>query len=151
MIVNNSNIFGFRMGDATAYLAFYIVIPIVVTYISLGVLSPDAVSGAYCYMTILVSVLNGIYDAGNRWNVGTRCKRNTKLFVICLSNSIVAVYCLCIIFCVLIMHRLGSRYDWILLAYLGTCFVAIWDIAASFLKDMSLQDTIMEKGIGGGK
>lgn len=49
------------------------------------------------------------------------------------------------------MHKLGSRYDGILLAYLGTCFVAVWDIAAAFLKDMSLKDAVMEGGIGGGK
>lgn len=145
----NSNIFNFRIGDATAYLVFYIVIPVVVTYITLRVLSTDMVSGVYCYVTILVSILNGIYDAANRWNVGIKGIRNTKIFVIYLSNGVVGIYCLYIIFYMLIMHEMGPRPDMILFAYLGTCFVAIWDAASAFVKDMSLKDAVTDQGTGG--
>ncbi len=145
----NSNIFSFKLGDATAYLIFYIVILVMVTYISLRVQSADIVSRTYCYVTILISVLNGIYDAANRWKRGIKCRCNTKLFVIFLSNGIIILYCLYIIFYVLIIHKIGYRFDAILLAYLGTCSVAIWDAAAVFLKDMSLKDAIRNNGIGG--
>ena len=133
----NSNIFSFKLGDATAYLIFYIVIPVMVTYISLRVQSADIVSRTY------------FYDAANRWKRGIKCRCNTKLFVIFLSNGIIILYCLYIIFYVLIIHKIGYRFDAILLAYLGTCSVAIWDAAAVFLKDMSLKDAIRNNGIGG--
>lgn len=60
------NIFGFKKLDGAAYLAFYILIPVIVTIASLNVLSSESIAMAYCYMTILISSLNSIYDAGNR-------------------------------------------------------------------------------------
>jgi len=130
------------MGDATAYMVFYVVIPIIITFISLRVLTTDLVSGIYCYVTILVSVLNGIYDGANRWRSGIRSRRNAKIFAIWIFNGIVAVYCIYVILSVLIIKKTDCRNDYILLSYIGTCFVAIWDFVASFLKGVTLKKEI---------
>lgn len=137
-----NNIFDSRMGDATAYMVFYIVIPVLITLFSLHVFPTDLVSGVYCYVTILVSALNGIYDGANRWRSGIKSRRNAKIFAILVFNGIVAVYCLYVIFSVLIMNKMDCRNDCILFFYGGTCFIAIWDFVASFLKDMTLKKEI---------
>lgn len=137
-----NNIFDSRMGDATAYLAFYVVIPVLITFVSLRVFPTDLVSGVYCYVTILVSVLNGIYDGANRWRSGIKSRRNAKILAILIFNGIVAVYCLYVFFSVLIMHKMECRNDFILLVYMGTCVVATWDFVASFLKDVTLKKEI---------
>jgi len=138
----SNNIFNSRRGDATAYLVFYVVIPIIITVISLHIFPTDLISGVYCYVTILVSVLNGIYDGANRWYSGVKSRRNAKILVILVSNGIVSIYCLYVIFSVLIMKKMDCRNDFILFFYGGTCVVAGWDIIASFLKDVTLKREI---------
>ncbi len=141
MSVTN-NIFDSRRGDATAYLFFYVVIPVIITFISLHVFPTDLVSGVYCYVTILVSVLNGIYDGANRWHSGIKSRRNAKIFAILVSNGIIAVYCFYVIFSVLIIKNMDCRSDFILFFYGITCAVAGWDFVASFLKDVTLKKEI---------
>ena len=58
-----SNIFYYRKGDGAAYLVFYIFIPVVVTAVSLLAFPENNISMVYCYVTILVSALNSIYDS----------------------------------------------------------------------------------------
>lgn len=137
-----NNIFNSKMGDATAYLVFYVIIPILITFMSLRVFPTDLVSGVYCYVTILVSLLNGIYDGANRWCSGVKSRRNAKILAIFIFNGIVAVYCLYIIFSVLIMEKMDCRNDCILFFYVGTCLVAGWDFVVSFLKDVTLSKEI---------
>lgn len=86
------NLFRLSMGDATAYLVFYLIIPISITWYGLRALpsnlpalpefsAPVALSAtiglsdttkfsatavAYCYLSIFISGLNGIYDGANR-------------------------------------------------------------------------------------
>ena len=136
----NNNIFEGRIGDATAYFAFYVVIPIVITTVSLSVPSTEPISNIYCFVTILVSIFNGIYDAGNRWRPNERSRRNLKLSIIMLSKSLIAIYCLYVIFAALITQELPKRWDYAFFAYLGTCVVAIWDLGASFWKNVSWTD-----------
>lgn len=138
----SDNIFDSRMGDATAYLVFYVVIPVVITFVSLRVFPTDLTSGVYCYVTILVNVLNGIYDGSGRWLSGTKSRRNAKIFAIFIFDGIVAVYCLYVVFSVLIMNKIDCRNDCILFSYVGTCCVASWDFVASFLKDVTLKKEI---------
>lgn len=137
-----NNIFDSRVGDATGYLAFYVVIPVLITVMSLRVFPTKLVSGVYCYVTIFVNVLNGIYDGANRWRSGIKCRRNAKILAILFFDGIVAVYCLYVIFSVLIMNNMDCRNDCILFVYVGTCFIAIWDFVASFLKDVTLKKEI---------
>ena len=137
-----NNIFDSRMGDAAAYMVFYIVLPVLITFFSLDAFPTDLVAGVYCYVTILVSALNGIYDGANRWRSGIKSRRNAKILAILIFNGIIAVYCLYIIFSVLIMKKMDCRNDCILFFYGGTCFVAIWDFIASFLKDVTLKKEI---------
>ena len=138
----NNNIFNRKIGDSTAYLIFYVIIPVLVTYLSLKVFPSDLTSGVYCYVTILVSILNSMYDGAGRWRSGTKSRRNAKILVIWLSDGVVGIYCLYVIFSVLIVHNINCRQDWILLAYGGAVLVALWDMGVSFLKDITLKKEI---------
>ena len=51
-----------------------------------------------------------------------------------------AIYCLYVIFAALITQELPKRWDYAFFAYLGTCVVAIWDLGASFWKNVSWTD-----------
>lgn len=135
------NIFKYKKGDAIAYITLYIIIPVVVTIISLSVLEKDDVSIIYCYMTILISALNGMYDGANRWNSNEKTMLNTKIFIILVSNIIVSVYCFCIIMYVLISKNI-VRWDWILLSYFLVVIVSLFDAVGCFAKDMALLDCI---------
>lgn len=138
----NNNIFNFKIEDATAYFVFYVVIPIIVTYISLKVFPSDITSGVYCYVTILVSILNSMYDGAGRWRSGTKSRRNAKIFAIWVCDAIVGVYCLYVIFSVLIMNNMNCRQDWILFTYGGAVSVVLWDMGTSFLQNITLKKEI---------
>jgi len=133
-----NNVFSFRKGDAIAYLVFYILIPILVTVISLVNFPSNDIAAAYCYVTILVSALNSIYDAGNRWDNGVKTLKNTKLFVMGLGYTIVAVYAAYVVFYVLIAKTM-VRCDWWLITYFLGVIVAMFDFAACFLAEMSFK------------
>lgn len=135
------NIFDYKKFDGVAYLVFYILIPVIVTVVSLEVLSTEDIAVAYCYMTIMISSLNCIYDAGNRWNSGNKSIRNTKIFLMCISNVIICAYCFCVIMYILIGLDIEKMYrcDWILLTYFVVIAIAIYDIVGCFAKDMALK------------
>lgn len=139
--MSNHNIFDSKNTDAALYLVFYLFFPIAITAISLWTFPDNVVSGIYCYVTILVSALNGIYDATNRWNGAVKSIRNTKVFIIFLSNGIVAAYCICVILFALLQNRI-CRCDWLLLAYMGTCVVSIVDFSAAISKNIALREEI---------
>lgn len=136
----HNNIFEGRIGDSAAYFAFYVVIPILITIVSLNARSTELIADVYCFVTILVSVFNGIYDAGNRWHGNEKSRRNLKLALIMLFNSVVAIYCLYVIFLALIAHDISLRCDLILLSYSGTCIIAVWDLGKSFLNGIALKN-----------
>ena len=138
---SKDNIFSFRKGDAVAYLAFYIIIPVMITAISISHFPANDIAAVYCYVTILVSVLNSTYDAGNRWISGRRCRNNTKLFIMMLSCVFVAIYALVVIFGVLIAEKV-YRFDWLLLCYVPVILIAIFDIAGCFIVDMVLKEYV---------
>ena len=126
-----------------------VLIPVIVTVVSLNVLSTEDTAIAYCYMTILISSLNGIYDAGNRWDSGNKSTRNTKIFLIIVFNIVISAYCFWVIMQILIGQGLYVvyRWDWILLLYFFVIAIALSDIVGCFASDMALRDCI-EKGDG---
>ena len=131
-----------KKGDGIAYLAFYIIIPIIITAISLVTFPVnDNVSAIYCYITILISALNCIYDAANRWE-DKKSIRNTKLLVILLMTSIVVIYCLVVIIYILIANSTACRYDGILCVYFISVIVSFLDIGACFIKDIEIKKLV---------
>lgn len=137
-----NNIFTFKKGDGVAYLILYILIPVTITAVSLSVLPKDSISIIYCYITILINALNSMYDVSNRWNSGKKTVNNSKLFIILLSDLVVAGYCGYVVLNILISKNIGCRVDWIFLVYFFTVVVAIVDIGACFAYDMALRDCV---------
>ena len=135
----NDNMFGFRKGDGAAYLAFYIIIPVIITGVSLFSFPDDNIAAIYCYVTILVSALNCIYDAGNRWIAGTKAIKNTKLYLVMLSATVIAVYCMYVIISMLITKNTVCRCDYCFFAYGIAIIIALIDIVTCFSADMALK------------
>lgn len=131
----NGNMFAFRKGDGAAYCVFYIVIPVAITCISLTAFPKDDVQAVYCYVTILVSAFNCIYDAANRWRSGVKTFKNSKLFLVIVSTSVVAAYCIVVILSMLITEDTSCRSDGWLLAYIVASIIAFGDIVACFARD----------------
>lgn len=136
------NIFEFKKGDGIAYVVLYIIIPVVVTAVSLSALPEDDTSIMYCYVTILISALNGMYDGANRWQSSQRTVRNTKIFIIFISNIVVSIYCFVIIMCILITKSINYRQDKILLVYFGAVIVSLYDAVSCFASEMALRSYI---------
>lgn len=132
----SENIFNLKKGDGTAYLVFYIIVPVIVTLISLNTLPENGSAVVYSYTTILISAMNCIYDAGNRWS-GQKGVRNIKLGLIILSSGIIVVYCISIIFLMLATNNTSFRFDWIFLVYILTIIVGVMDVVCCFTADMA--------------
>lgn len=131
------NIFGFKKGDGIAYLALYVIIPVAITVINLSMFPLSDLAGVYFYVTILVSALNCIYDAWNRWIPGKRVLKNTKLFLMMLFTGIVAAYCLVVILYTLITQNGLYRHDWILLGYIVVIIISAVDSFNCFSVEMA--------------
>ncbi|MBR3601476.1 MAG: hypothetical protein IKL49_04035 [Lachnospiraceae bacterium] len=141
-ILLKNNIFNMKKGDGIAYLVFYIIIPVTITAVSLVAFPEnDNISAIYCYISILISALNCIYDGANRWEE-QKSIRNTKLFFMLFMTSIVATYCLVVIICIMITQTTACRCDWILCVYFGTVLVSFLDIGACFVKDIELKKLV---------
>lgn len=136
------NIFGFKKADGVAYLVFYVGIPVAMTLINLSIFPADDLSGLYFYVTILVSALNCIYDAGNRWVPGKRALKNTKLFWMMFFTGIVAVYCAVVILRTLIEHNGLYRCDCFLLAYIVVVVISAVDSFNCFSVEMAWGDCV---------
>lgn len=129
------NIFAFKKGDGAAYSIFYILIPIAITYISLNVSSGNNIQAVYCYVTILVSAFNCIYDAANRWCSGKKTIKNSKLLLVIASTAVVAAYCIVVIFSMLITSTTAFRHDVWLLTYFFAAAVSFGDCITCFATD----------------
>ena len=139
------SIFDFKKGDGAAYIVFYVMIPVIVTIISLKALPGDDISIIYCYMTILISAFNSIYDSANRWNSEKKSLKNVKIFAIIFSNVCVVAYCIYVILYILIAKDTTCRLDWVLLVYLIAIAVAVFDAFSCFARDMALQACIKKE------
>lgn len=131
------NIYNFNNLDSFLYFVLYIVIPVIITSASLNALNNDGIAVVYCYITILISALNGIYDSINRWNSGIRSIRNTKLFIIIASNTVIGIYCTYVILNILINPNWNCRMDYILLVYFFTIVISLSDVCACVSKEIS--------------
>ena len=141
-----ANIFKFKKGDAIGYFVFYIIIPIIITTVSLiQNHKGNPIDSVYCYMTILISALNAIYDGGNRWTV-KKSPQNIKIFIIFLSNIVVSIYCAVMIFIKIVLSdKFLVQADQVLFSYMGSVIIALIDIIACFTKDMALEECIKEE------
>ena len=138
----NNNIFKHRKGDSIAYFFLYIVIPIIITVVSLAGVQTDGIAVIYCYLTILISAINSIYDGANRWDYNKKTVCNFKLFLVFVSNGIITVYCLYIILGTLIFNTVPVRLDWILFVYLITIAISGFDIVTCFTRDIAVRDYV---------
>lgn len=133
----DDSIFNFRKADGIAYFVFYILIPCLVTSFSLMSYPDGHVERVYCYVSILISALNCIYDAFNRWTE-CRSRKNAKLFVIILGAGIITVYCFVMIFSMLLLEDDRLRHDGFLISYFLVIVIALVDIVGCFMKDIAL-------------
>lgn len=133
----HNNIFGFRKGDGVAYFFFYACVPVVVTWLSLKTLPVNAVASIYCYTSILISGLNCLYDAGNRWESGKRSFKNTKIAIMMICTAIPAVYCFCEIYFFAVHPDNVWQGDWVLFAYWVVVIIAIIDMSGCFANEMA--------------
>ncbi len=132
------NIFGRKKLDGTLYIIFYIIIPVIITAWSLYAFPEDITAGTYCYLTILISALNCLYDAINRWK-SERTIINVKLFIMILSIATVAIYCLYVIIGMLLTGNLIQRLDILLCVYFITIAIALWDFVCCIAGDLAMK------------
>ena len=142
---HKDNIFDLRKADAIAYLFFYILIPCFVTILSLQNDPSSTNEKIYCYMSILISAFNCIYDAFNRW-VNRISLKNGKLFIIIISASIIVVYCIFIILGILIVENGQYQCDYLLLSYLFVVLIAMIDIVCCCTKEISWMGCVNNVG-----
>lgn len=141
----NSNIFELKKWDGVLYLILYVLIPVVITSVSLSALPSDTTSIIYCYLTILISAVNGIYDGANRWNSEEKSLYNIKIFIIEISNGIIGAYCLYVILYISISNSVDCRHDGILFVYFITIGISLFDMFTCFTRDMALKDLMGEE------
>lgn len=131
------NLFKFKKGDGAAYFFLYLVVPTIITYVSLKV-AGEPLAITYSYLSILISALNCFYDAANRWNRESKSIINTKLFIMYLFLAVISIYCFYIVIGNVLRWSDIVYFDWIFYAYYAIIAVAVIDIAACFGRDMAL-------------
>ena len=136
-----NNIFDLRLGDAVAYLVFYILLPISITCISLNTVGSDNISTTYFYTTILVSALNCVYDGANR-RVEMKSLRNLKVIAVCISGGLVSAYCIIEILYILITKTTCARWDYALFSYAFVVIIGVIDFGFCCSKNVTLFEYI---------
>ncbi len=136
-----NNIFGTKKADALLYFFFYIAIPIIVTPLGLSTTKNQGLATAYCYLTILISLLCCLYDAINRWKSKRKTIINSKLFIMCIPIVLLTVYC---IFEIAYYFSLSSFYsfDNIFYIYLVTMVMSLIDIVSCFANELAFNMSI---------
>lgn len=131
-----NNIFCCKKGDGVAYLVLYIIIPVLITALSLANMSKtDKMAEIYCYITIMISAFNCIYDGANRWDKG-KSIRNTKIFLIHMCNGIIALYCIAEILQMTLLGNALFENEHIFLIYFIAVAIALHDIYMCFGQDL---------------
>lgn len=129
------NIFDFRLGDSIAYFCLYILVPVIITTVSIMDISDSPAPAAYCYLSILVSALNSIYDNFLRWTPKDEPTfKNAKLLCLLIPNLVVGAYCLIEVFVILATQSVIIRFDVLLLVYAISIFVAAGDFIHCVIK-----------------
>lgn len=137
-----NNIFHCNKGDGVAYLVLYIVIPVLITALSLITMSKtDKIAEIYCYLSIMISAFNCIYDGANRWDK-VKSGRNAKLFLIFICNVIVALYCIIEILQIFLLKKVIFKLEYIFLIYIVVIAVALYDLYICFGQDIVWKDCL---------
>ena len=119
------NVFDFSVGDSIAYVCLYLVLPVLITTCSLFAFPENTTSAAYCYVSVLISAINAIYDNALRWTPQDNPTfKNVKLLCILFPNALIALYCLFEILVILVIQSIHLRCDGILLIYVIVVLVA---------------------------
>lgn len=136
------NIFHKRKDDALLHGFLYIIVPIVVTAISLNSLTPNnwAETG-YCFLTILINALGLGYDCFGRWDRDYKHIGNLKLGIMIIPVVIIVIYCFVNLVSIL-CYKTPIHYNWILCFYFVSVIIAIVDIVCCFAKNIALYDCI---------
>lgn len=129
---SSKNIFCLNKGDGGAYFVLYLVIPVLITFIGLCDTISEGLPAVHFYVTILISAANCIYDAANRWDKDGKTVKNTKLFLVIASTTVVGIYSLAEALYMLITQNKPMRWDFVLVVYFVTVFVALTDIITCF-------------------
>ena len=108
------NMFKYNKVDGGAYFALYLVIPVIVSYISLQV-AKQSLEITYAFLSILITALNCIYDAYNRWNRESKSIVNLKLTVMGICLAGVSAYCFYVI--------VGNLLEWTEIKYFNGIFM----------------------------
>lgn len=125
---NKSNIFDFKLGDSIAYAVLYLFLPVIITVTSLIAFPENTASAAYCYVSIMISAINAIYDNALRWLPKEKATfKNIKLLIMLIPNTIIAGYALFEILAILATQNIAWRFDGILLVYFIAVLVAFSD------------------------
>lgn len=132
------NIYSHKKLDGILYAIFYIILPVTITAWSLYAFPTDFAAGVYCYLTILISALNCLYDAINRWQ-DEKSIINVKLLIMIISITIVAIYCLVIILGMLLTSNVKSRADGLFLVYFIAVIMALFDLVCCFASDLTMR------------
>lgn len=137
-----NNIFHCSKGDGVAYLVLYIIIPVLITTLSLANMSKtDKVAEIYCYISIMISAFNCIYDGANRWDKG-KSIRNTKIFLIHMCNGIIALYCIAEVLQMTLLGNVLFENEYIFLIYFIAIAIALHDIYMCFGQDLVWKDCL---------
>ena len=137
-----NNMFHFNKGDGVAYLVLYIIIPVLITTLSLITMSKtDKIAEIYCYISIMISAFNCIYDGANRWDK-VRSGRNAKLFLILGSNGIIALYCIIEILQIFLLKKVIFELEYTFLIYIVVIVVALHDVYICFGQDIVWKDCL---------
>lgn len=133
------NIYNHKKHDGILYIIFYIIIPVIITAWSLYAFPSDFAASVYCYLTILISALNCMYDAINRWQ-DEKSIINVKLVIIIVSVSVIWIYCLVVIMGMLITTNTNLRADIFFCAYFATIIVALFDFVCCIASDLTIRE-----------
>ena len=137
-----NNIFHCNKGDGVAYLVLYIIIPVLITALSLANMSKtDEIAEIYCYISIMISAFNCIYDGANRWDKG-KSIRNTKIFLIHMCNGIISLYCIAEILQMTLLGNDLFKNEYIFLIYFIAVTIALHDIYMCFGQDLVWKDCL---------
>lgn len=135
------NIFQRRKWDGITYAILYIVVPVFSTLVTLLNIQNTERALAYCYLTILISIANCIYDASGRW----RKKQpflNLKLTIIIVMNILIGLYCFFEFLMILVGGNFAYRFDWFLAFYLVAVIVAVFDFVLCFSGDFAIKTPV---------
>ena len=131
------NIFQHRKWDGIAYTVLYIIIPVIITIVTLLNINDSERALAYCYVTIFISIANCIYDASGRWQK-KQPVLNRKLAIIIGINALIGLYCIFEVLMILGVGNTTYRCDWILAIYLVVIIVAFIECVLCFNEDLAI-------------